>query len=270
MNKNYGSWSEYKAAIEKDSDNKDTLEYETIDDNRYAIRFFDGAVFHDYILWHSETSDKSDFDDHYKSLCNLYLQKRQTMQTGTDYKTGGNYQAYGAQVDVGSTQDQVYTETLSFPFPIKVLAAEWQNHSDYDGDEMTVVIGEDTIIGTITSAIAVDDTEIEVSDTVVENIKLGFWFKVGTEDFGRIIAIDKENKTVTVENAATSTHSSGTYAKMTIKIVYNYYFKEGTKTEIGIERPDGSLIPANTVMKIYYTQRGTTAKTFKILLKIQY
>ena len=162
------------------------------------------------------------------------------------------------------------SQPIKFPFPISMLFASWSCTSDNDGDEGVFVAGEDTIVGTITSDIAVDDVTFAVSSTVTANVAKGTLIKIDSEQFGRAIAKSVGNGTITVETAATSTHTTGAYVKVTKEIARRIYFEAATggcRFSFGGNRVGGSLLPANVECNLYYKNNGTASKKFRLYIE---
>lgn len=189
-----------------------------------------------------------------------------------DIPTGGHFQAQSVQVSVEATTGW-YENTISFPFPISILTAEYAGHPDFDGDEGEFLIGPDTITGAITADSAANDTTFTVDQTVIDNAAIGFYYKVGGEDIGRCTSIDKVNMTITCEGPAPSAHlvATPTYIQQTVKVGDTIKFTHEGVVSVGSSKIGGSYIPANTVIKLrYHNLLGGTARKFNVLLEYLY
>ncbi len=187
-------------------------------------------------------------------------------------KTGGHYKAMGFAHDFPPGTNSY---EFSFPYPISLLAAEFNGSASNTGDKMNFVVGEDTTIGTITSPVSANDTVINVDSTTIQNIVVGRWLKLddGTNtDESCVINVDEENNTVTFNDPVSSSYSptSPTFCKMTIRMVENFEFDNGIRYELGTSKIGGSYVPANTKFKIYYTNTGGSNVRFKPVIEYLY
>lgn len=184
-------------------------------------------------------------------------------------KTGGRFQAKGVQLGIPATTG--WTEIdVSWPIAVSLLSAAIQGEAANQDDEGEVLVGPDTIIGTITANIVVDDTTIFVSQSVIDNIEVGYWVKINSEDFGRCLAVDKVNLTIDVENAAVGTHTAGDYVKQTVKLGYELSFGSNGIDCVGESKIGGSYIPANTVIRVRHNNISATAKNFNVRFEYLY
>jgi hypothetical protein len=151
---------------------------------------------------------------------------------------------------------------ISFPYPISLFSAEWLVAEDHVGDSAEFHLGPDTIIGYLTQTLNSGDSSIYVSDTVMENIKLGFY--IGIEDsslFGRVISKDTENKCIEIEYPKAEIFNAGSLVKMTVKIVPEWKFIAPGFCSVGESKIGASFIPSNTILRmVYHNENGLTHK----------
>lgn len=106
--------------------------------------------------------------------------------------------------------------------------------------------------------------EIPVSQTVIDNAKIGYEFKVddltNSNDVERVIGIDKINNKIYVEKNITNSFSalSPTYMRQTVYILKNYIIGEPWEQEIGTSKIGGSHVPTDTLITIKYNNTSTT------------
>jgi len=190
-------------------------------------------------------------------------------------KTGGHYQGQGFEFNVPAVVDN-YSFDISFPIPISILSAEWCNKSDYAGDGAEFQIAPNTITGNITQSVSIDDDVINVSTTVIENTAVGYWIDLfdGTKSFdcGRVLEIDTDNKTITVENPVDSEYlaTSPTYVRQTVKMIPNLILSGSARTQLGESKIGGSYLPPNIVIRLIYKNLTGTAKKFSFILEYLY
>lgn len=115
---------------------------------------------------------------------------------------------------------------------------------------------------------------LNVSSTVVNNIKLGFHVKlddgIKTEKLGRVAKIDKTNSTISVEIAPTQIFlaSSPTYIKVTTYLIWNYELGAPWERGIGETKIGGAYLPANTPIQLEYV--NTHANNVYITGHVEY
>lgn len=192
-------------------------------------------------------------------------------ETGVD-KTGGHYKAQGFQHDF---PPGLSSFVFQIPYPIALLAAEFNGHSSNSGDSFSFSIGENTVIGSLTSDVAVNDTVINVSSTVISNISVGRYLKLDdgiNNDESLVIGVDEENSTVTLNDQVLNSYlaSTPTYCKMNIKMVENLELDNGVRYELGTSKIGGSYIPANTNFTLHYNNVGGSNVRFKPILEYLY
>ena len=169
----------------------------------------------------------------------------------------------------------VEEHTFSYPYPVSILSADWLIGTENHNDEVCFVVGEDTVIGSITVAADVGDTVLNVSSTVPAVIRIGGYIKIDSEMCYRCTAIDATAGTITVEQPLQEAKAVNDLVKMTVAPVCKYYLycskaSEIRTEKIGLSKWGGSDIPANTIMKIKYTNNGTAAKNFVFGYELEY
>lgn len=103
-----------------------------------------------------------------------------------------------------------------------------------------------------------------VSQTVSDNVMVGYYIKltngVNTNDFGRVIKVDKNNHCIYVENNAVNSFAaaSPTYVLLTVYAIKDYEIGKPWSYDIGQGKIGGSYIPADTKIHISYTNLSAT------------
>jgi hypothetical protein len=184
--------------------------------------------------------------------------------------TGGNFRCYGRRFTIPAQSTVTYT--VSWPFNISVLQSFFTSDSGMEGDFLEVVTAPNTIIGVITSPVAVDDTVIHVNTTVINNIMVGYTFKLGNSNtnLGYVLAIDDNNMTITVETPSPSAFNAGTYAKMEVAGICEFEIGPSFRYVIGSSKTGGKHLPANTPVDVIYTNNGNSEKTFRFQIEMLY
>ena len=189
--------------------------------------------------------------------------------------TGGHFATTTIKIDVDATTGWKETD-ISFPFPIGMLSAEFQTDASMEGDEVECSVSPDTIVGTITSDVAVDDVIVSVSQTVIDNSSVGQFIKLydgtNTNAMGRIISVDSVNLTITLETPATDVFlaSTPTYVQLTVKFVYDYVLGVAGRKVLGDGKIGASHVPANKVIRARYNNISGTAKLFTVQMEYLY
>ena len=187
------------------------------------------------------------------------------------YKTQGQTQFQSWEVAVPTTTG-TYSTDISFPFDVNLIRGRWFNKQEFDGDSVEFVVAEDTAIGVITANVAQGDTVINVSQTVVDNTKVGFYVKCQGQDWGRVVDIDSDLLTITIETPASAaiTATGSDYVLQTVKFV-PHIFLEGSETMMVLEGGIGSsFLPKDTILTIKYHNNTGTAKVYSAILEYFY
>ena len=197
------------------------------------------------------------------------------IQEEGDKKTGGKFQTASVQVVIDAPVG--WKEGLvTFPIPIAILSAYYVGHPDFRSDEGEFLIGEDTLTGALTANVAIGDTVIPVSQTVVDNAEVGYFYKLfdgtNTDDLGMCLSIDKAASTITVENAVVSSFSAATptLVKQTVKLGTNLKFVHEGVHSVGESKIGGSYLPAGTEIKMRYNNLDATRPARKFNVRLEY
>jgi len=216
-----------------------------------------------------------------------------------DIPTGGHFQCTTQHIQIPNTIGWHET-TKSWPYPISMLAAQYIVSEANFGDEIEFSVGPKTVIGLIAKDIYAGENQIYVSSTVIQNAFVGCWIcmcdGVNQFDFGRVLAIDEDSQTLTMENAAegqaqgsssssssspqTSSSSSGgqplfyastpTYVRMTVKMAFDFTLGAPGRYILGDSKIGGSYIPKDTIMLFRYYNKEAEAKVFDVIIEYLY
>lgn len=194
------------------------------------------------------------------------------------YKTQSQYRAKGLNLDITAMQGEKNWIDLSFPYPVNIFSCQYIHKEYMEGDVIDVVISPDAIIGAITANVAAGDTVINVQPTVIDNLKIGYrvnlFTGVTSEEIGECIAIDSVNNQITVSQGSTMAYMAGgpTYVRMNYYMVEDLVLRNRHAMELGKDLIGGSLLPANTVLRLMYTNNeGTMSnKMFSLVLEIKF
>lgn len=191
-------------------------------------------------------------------------------------KTGGHYQAQTFAIDIPATVGPE-EKSISFPFPVSALSAEWVNKSEFvSGDEIEFLVARDTIIGAITAAVSASDVWLTVQQSVIDNTRLGACIKIDDDTnndvMGRVIEIDAANLKIKMETAATQAFSPATptYVKQTIELLRKGPLDSEGRVQLGESKIGGSYIPSNTQLTAIFHNSETIAKRLVFALEYLY
>lgn len=177
-------------------------------------------------------------------------------------ETGGHFQSRQFKLTAAANS---WTELdLSWEYPVSVLDAEFVTIEEMKDDEIEVIVAPNTVVGAITSNVAATETVIDVQQSVIDNIEIGYSVNLydGTneDDLGYVIAIDKANLQITVSVEASQAFSAATptYVRMSPKMVRNYTIGHAGRYTVGQGKIGGSYIPAGTVIRVRYNNKHAT------------
>lgn len=171
--KNYRSWSSFKSAMTS-HEASNTIQYETLDDNRYLIDFYDGSFVGHYILKFSDISDKADFDDNYKNNANQPLRKTNYITNKPTYGYSEGLTPYWNQVPYEAIAGQLSIFDYEVTSEIKVVYPSYRivNFNDVHSDdyiEMSIVDKNDVLGLFAQYGLSVDDGDVlELYKTVYD------------------------------------------------------------------------------------------------------
>lgn len=188
-------------------------------------------------------------------------------------KTGGHYQAtaYKLVLDQVDAGEWVHLDMV-WPHPISILSAEYTDKDENKDDLAQFIVAPGTVAGYLTSEVAADAHELEVSDTYLEVLEIGYYVAIGDLDLGRCIGIDLVNKLITVENNTNAIYPQYTPVKIEIRMLPCLHFSGGTVSKtLGKSKIGGSFLPAGTPLRFSYQRNDTdTSKEFIFIIDYLY
>ncbi len=177
--------------------------------------------------------------------------------------TGGFFICETLPVSIAANQTATFPYT--WPIPITVLMVGFTSTGDNEGDILSLSVAPDTTIGTLTANIGTGVSTIDVSQTVIDNIKVGFHVTItdgtNTNQLGRCLIINKAAKTIAIETATTNSFNANSLIKITIYMMKNYTIGPAWEYEIGTSKIGGSYVPAGRTVKVVYENKTNAAKT---------
>jgi len=193
---------------------------------------------------------------------------------------GGHYSFHSEKLIAAA--NTVTTHDMSFPIAINILSSKIHITADMEGDVLSWSISPNTTVGTITSDVSINDTVINVGQTVIDNVDVGYHVRLadqadpdGTnEELCRVIAKDEVAKTITVEIPATQAWlaSGPTLVQMNVYYLWNVEIGPGVyDLEPGKSKIGSAHLPTNTIVRaIYDNKHATDAKTIVTYIEYLY
>jgi len=177
-------------------------------------------------------------------------------------RTGGHFQVTSHRVDASA--NSVTTYDINEPIPYAGYAIHFRTTADHEGDVVNMYVAPDTVVGTITSDVVASDTVLNVGTTVVTAVKVGYLISitdgVNVDQLGRVISIDQNALTITVETAATQAFAAATptYVRMSVQMVRDFEIGPAGSYSVGDAKIGGSYLAANTTLRITYWNKHAT------------
>ena len=183
--------------------------------------------------------------------------------------TGGHYRALGVTFD--APNGETTEHDFSIPYAISLLSATIPTNDLSSGDVAAFDVSPDTLIGSITSDVTIGDTVINVSSTVIDNISVGRCLILDDGvNYERHVVTALSSDTVTIDVGTTYGYAAvtPTYCKMSVCMSHNIEISRGSRVVLGESKIGGSYIPANTTMRISYTNNGDSLT--RVILYIEF
>jgi len=189
--------------------------------------------------------------------------------------TQGLYTAKSLIIDISAGTTEKIIDFV-WPFDIAIMSGTLGVSEDMVGDDFSVDIGPNTLIGALIAPLSVGDTSIYVSPTVIDNIKKGFYFglyngggSTGVE-LGQVTNIDGPNSCITLDNPVDVSANPGTYVAMCAKLIPNLYIHTTNVVEIGKDLPTGQRIPKNLPVRVHYNNNNGVSKKISFFIEYLY
>jgi hypothetical protein len=196
------------------------------------------------------------------------------------------FQLSTIEIDIppNPTASQVIITNVSYPFDMYIWQMSISQIPANIGDQLTLAVSPDTVIGYVTAAATAGTNVINVSETVLANIvrgsDIGFTFTDGSgtikEYPGRVIDIDMINGTVTMENNLTNSYPGidgmvpQSYVLLTLNVIRNITFDSAERLVIGAKGLKPKLIPRNTPVSLIYTDNTLSNDSLKLYFLLEY
>lgn len=190
--------------------------------------------------------------------------------------TGENYMVETKLVSCPTGPNVTTTYDFTWPIPINVLTLMTKTKSDNLLDNVSCCAGPNTIIGVLAASAVTGASILTVSSTVIQYTMVGYYLNLldnsGTVDCGRVLSKNTNLNTVTIETPLSRSYSvfSPTYVRQTVYVVNDFTFGHAGSYNLGNSKIGGSYVPANTIVRVTYTNNGNTAKVISVLVEYLY
>lgn len=188
-------------------------------------------------------------------------------------ETGGHFQSQSFMLDVPQ-ENGIYNLDINFKIDIGILNGYAHIDDTMNFDEIECLVGEDTVIGSITNTVNINDNIIKVSDSVLEYCSVGFYITlfdgINSVNMGMVLKKDLENKTIELENKSTLSLEVGSLVRMTVKLIPVMHLKGNTKIEFGYKKTGTNYLQSERILRVKYNNKNNTAKKFIFILEYLY
>jgi hypothetical protein len=213
--------------------------------------------------------------DHSKTRCSNTI-SNQKMQI--EDATPGNYQVGTIYMEIPSGNiGDITILTKLFPMEIYLWQTDFCASIANKGDSFDIIINPDNIIGILLEDKFIGNKILKVSASVFQFPYLSKGIYISLDDginyqnVGRILSINKEEFTITVENELEYNFNINTLIKVNIYMIVDYIIDRAEiLTTFGNKGIRTSMLPANTPVKIIYKNNTIDAKSICFHLEYNY
>lgn len=160
-----------------------------------------------------------------------------------------------------SSRGQVFEKTIQFDKPVLLWTTDFSTLPSMFEDKFDVLFNPDTPVGALTSSGAIDDTTLNVSSTVTENVKPGMYINIIDntqspplyQQIGKVLNVDSVNGTITLNSPLTSNFPAGSVLLLNIYMGKNIVIDSVGPFKLIDKGFQAKLIPENAVMTMRYT-----------------
>jgi hypothetical protein len=190
--------------------------------------------------------------------------------------TQGFFQSVGSRETIDGNVNTVSAMTHSFPYSTTLLDGWFYSTAENVGDDVSVEVAGITI-GATGAPVAVNDKEITVTSTVIDNTSIGFHLTltdgVNSSDMGRVLGIDSANSIVTMETGSEHIFSplSPTYVQQTVRLIDSLPINTpNVRYAFAEKKMGGKNLPPNVPVTISYHNKTGGEKEFAYNMEIIY
>lgn len=183
------------------------------------------------------------------------------------------YETYDKVIEAGAAVEIITTcKDFVQPIDVGVLSYSYNSTMEHMGDSLEVQVYPNLLIGAITSFVKTGDSTINVSPTVIQNIKVGFYCRLDDgeviECLGIVTNVDTVNSQISVSKPAINNFSpfNPTLVKLTVKTLEVSDIGPPYRTSTGLDKLGSSIIRQNFVVRVFYVNNSVNAKRFTFIV----
>ncbi len=181
-----------------------------------------------------------------------------------DAPTGGHFKAESLIFAAGPNGS--VTVNKSWPIPISIHSLRVGVQPGMIGDSFSASFGNDALVGTLAADVAIGDSVIAVSPSVMQAAAPGYFLVLVVAsvptDLGRIVSKDPVASTLTLETPSPSAFSAAapTSVEIDARALDSIEFGVEGLFTLGDDRSNVISVPAGTPMRCVYTNSTAAAK----------
>ena len=180
-------------------------------------------------------------------------------QVGT---TGGQYRAQSVSFTIPANTTGTYSNV--WPYDISVKTVSFNTIQAQQGDVINSLIAPNTIVGVLTSPVAIGDTVINVSSTATAISMKGFLFAIsdGTNTANLQEIVDIGTSTITCHTASTFAFAAGSVVMVTVNNIRDFVIGPAGPVHLQASGSTAAVIPANTTVLVTYQNNQSVSTVF--------
>lgn len=175
-------------------------------------------------------------------------------------------------------KNKVTTFIYNWPYNIAALGVIVDHVSCQIGDTFSLHIAPLSTLSVLSVDVKAGDTKINLSSMISEYnspVNSGYFITitdgVNTEELGRVISYDNDEKNIVIENTPIHNYStSNTTIKMTVILLDTIHISNDKVIPYGSFKINGSVLLANTPIHLLYTNTSKQDKYFYTHLEYLY
>jgi hypothetical protein len=160
---------------------------------------------------------------------------------------------------------------VSFPNHIQIWNTVIMALPSNVNDRVSISVAPNTTIGYLTAPVS-SGTVLSVPPATVQSpyvlagavLTLIDTVNAVQQEVGYLLAIDKNAYQLTVQTAVNQSFPAGTLVQMTIYMMRDYRFVLDGQIQFGGKGLKAKQVPANTPVRVEYTNNSTAGKTFNV------
>lgn len=141
-----------------------------------------------------------------------------------------------------------------FTVPVKrcVYGLKLNIKNENIGDEISIIINPETLIGMTTSPYSQSTTNLHVSESIVKNVIPGFYIRSPTTNNVLVTDVDQTNNTLTIETPWGEDLASGTPLYLNMYMVKDFHLDVVNIQKVGYGTMSGKVFPRGSTIRVIY------------------